>query len=49
MALDKKVLSGKLRLILLKQLGLAVISRDVDVALLEQTIVACQHTVELAG
>ena len=48
MALDKKVLSGKLRLILLKQLGQAVITRDFDIELLEQTIEACQHAAEPA-
>lgn len=48
MALDKKVLSGKLRLVLLKQLGQAVITRDFELALLEQTIIACQQVVEPA-
>ena len=44
MAQDKKVLAGQLRLVLLKQLGQAVITRDVDIRQIEQTIVACQHT-----
>lgn len=48
MALDKKVLSGKLRLILLKQVGQAVITRDFDLESLQQTIVGCQHSAEPA-
>lgn len=47
MALDKKVLSGQLRLVLLKQVGQAVITRDFDIELLKQCIVACQQVVEL--
>ncbi|XID75152.1 3-dehydroquinate synthase [Alkanindiges sp. WGS2144] len=43
MAQDKKVLAGQLRLVLFKQLGQAVISRDVSIALIEQTILACQQ------
>lgn len=42
MAHDKKVLSGQLRLILFKQLGQAVITREFDQHNLEQTIAACQ-------
>ncbi len=38
---DKKVLSGQLRLILLKQLGQAVISRDATTAQLKATLAAC--------
>lgn len=45
MAQDKKVLAGQLRLVLLKQLGQAVISRDVDAKLVELTILACQQAV----
>ena len=45
MAQDKKVLAGQLRLVLLKQLGQAVISRDADAKLVEQTILACQQAV----
>ena len=43
MAQDKKVLAGQLRLVLLKQLGQAVITRDITLSDIEQTIVACQH------
>ena len=42
MAQDKKVLAGQLRLVLLKQLGQAVISRDANQTLVEETILACQ-------
>ncbi|RYZ95192.1 MAG: 3-dehydroquinate synthase, partial [Moraxellaceae bacterium] len=46
MAQDKKVLAGQLRLVLLKQLGQAVITRDVDIRQVEQTILACQQAQE---
>ncbi len=48
MALDKKVLSGQLRLVLLKQVGQAVITRDFDTDLLRQTIIESQHIAEHA-
>lgn len=43
MAHDKKVLNGQLRLVLLKQLGQAVITKDFDVELMNQAILANQH------
>ncbi|CAI3139021.1 3-dehydroquinate synthase [Acinetobacter calcoaceticus] len=43
MAHDKKVLNGQLRLVLLKQLGQAVITKDFDVELMKQAILAHQH------
>lgn len=42
MAHDKKVLNGQLRLVLLKQLGEAVITRDFDLELMKQAILASQ-------
>lgn len=45
MAQDKKVLAGQLRLILLKQVGQAVISRDASPELICETIVACQQVI----
>ena len=42
MAHDKKVLNGQLRLVLLKQLGQAVITRDFDFELMKQAILANQ-------
>ena len=42
MAHDKKVLNGQLRLVLLKQLGQAVITKEFDVELMQQAIVANQ-------
>ena len=42
MSHDKKVLNGQLRLILLKQLGQAVITKDFDVELMKQAILANQ-------
>lgn len=41
MGLDKKVADGKIRFVLLKSLGNAVITGDVPQALLEQTLEAC--------
>ncbi|MFV5375155.1 3-dehydroquinate synthase [Acinetobacter calcoaceticus] len=43
MAHDKKVLNGQLRLVLLKQLGQAVITKDFDVELMKQAILANLH------
>lgn len=42
MAHDKKVLNGQLRLVLLQQLGKAVITRDFDIELMQQAILAHQ-------
>lgn len=41
MGLDKKVADGKIRFVLLKSLGCAVMTADVPQALLEQTLEAC--------
>ncbi len=43
MSVDKKVLDGRIRLVLLKALGSAVITSDVDVSLIRETILACQQ------
>lgn len=43
MAHDKKVLNGQLRLVLLKQLGQAVITKDFDIEFMKQAILANQH------
>ncbi|NNG81129.1 3-dehydroquinate synthase [Acinetobacter sp. ANC 5378] len=43
MAHDKKVLNGQLRLVLLKSLGQAVITREFDVELMKQAILANQE------
>ncbi len=42
MSVDKKVLAGKLRLVLLKQLGEAVITADVPAAVLDETLNAAR-------
>ena len=42
MAHDKKVLNGQLRLVLLQQLGKAVITRDFDLERMQQAILANQ-------
>ena len=42
MAHDKKVLNGQLRLVLMKQLGQAIITREFDVELMKQAILANQ-------
>jgi 3-dehydroquinate synthase len=42
MSHDKKVLNGQLRLILMKQLGQAVITNDFDLELMKQAILANQ-------
>ena len=42
MAHDKKVLNGQLRLVLLQQLGKAIITRDFDIELMQQAILAHQ-------
>ncbi len=41
MGLDKKVVDGKMRFVLLKSIGHAVVSGDVAEALLRQTLTAC--------
>jgi 3-dehydroquinate synthase len=42
MGVDKKVLDGRLRLVLLASLGSAIITTDIDRDLLAQTFVACR-------
>ena len=42
MGVDKKVLDGRLRLVLLTSLGKAIVTSDVDKALLLQTFAACR-------
>ena len=42
MSHDKKVLNGQLRLVLMKQLGCAIITKDFDVGLMKQAILANQ-------
>jgi 3-dehydroquinate synthase len=43
MGLDKKVEGGKMRFVLLKQVGHAVVYGDAPAALLQQTLEACVH------
>ena len=43
MSHDKKVLNGQLRLVLMKQLGQAIISKDFDVELMKQAILRNQQ------
>lgn len=43
MGMDKKVEGGKLRFVLLKKIGLAVVSADVPEQHLHQTLAACVH------
>lgn len=47
MAFDKKVVGGKIRFILMRGLGQAVIESGIDAALLEQTLEAKEHLCEL--
>ena len=42
MGVDKKVLDGRLRLVLLKSLGTAIITSDIDTKLLMETFAACR-------
>ena len=41
MGLDKKVEGGKMRFVLLKQIGHAVVDGEVPTSLLRQTLQAC--------
>ncbi|KJV41257.1 3-dehydroquinate synthase, partial [Acinetobacter brisouii] len=43
MSHDKKVLNGQLRLVLMRQLGQAIITKDFDVELMQQAILANQE------
>jgi len=43
MELDKKVEDGKMRFVLLRKVGRAVVSGDVPPELLRQTLEACVH------
>ncbi len=42
MGVDKKVLDGRLRLVLLEKMGKAIVTSDVDANLLSQTFAACR-------
>lgn len=42
MGVDKKVLDGRLRLVLLASMGHAIVTSDIDVALLQETFAACK-------
>jgi len=42
MSVDKKVLDGRLRLVLLSSLGAAVVTSDIDAAQLQQTLTNCR-------
>ena len=42
MAVDKKVLDGQLRLVLLKSIGEAVVTSDIDEAKVRETLAACR-------
>jgi 3-dehydroquinate synthase len=42
MGVDKKVLDGRLRLVLLQSMGQAIVTSDIDVELLSQTFAACR-------
>ena len=47
MAFDKKVVGGKIRFILMRGLGQAVIESGIDAALLEQTLEAKEQLCEI--
>lgn len=42
MGVDKKVLDGRLRLVLLESMGQAIVTSDIDPAMLAQTFAACR-------
>jgi 3-dehydroquinate synthase len=42
MAVDKKVLNGKLRLVLLKSVGCAIVTEDAPQEKISQSILACR-------
>jgi 3-dehydroquinate synthase len=42
MGVDKKVLDGRLRLVLLESLGKAIVTSDIDAGLLKETFAACR-------
>lgn len=42
MGVDKKVLDGRLRLVLLESMGKAIITSDIDAAMLQSTFEACK-------
>jgi len=42
MGVDKKVLDGRLRLVLLEAMGKAIVTSDIDTQLLKQTFAACR-------
>lgn len=42
MGVDKKVLDGRLRLVLLEAMGKAITTSDIDIELLQQTFAACK-------
>lgn len=43
MAVDKKVKKGKMRFVLMKQIGAAIVTDDIDPGLLQQTLEACRE------
>jgi 3-dehydroquinate synthase len=45
MGVDKKVLDGRLRLVLLESMGKAITTSDIDINLLQQTFEACKADV----
>jgi len=47
MAFDKKVQGGRIRFILMRGLGRAVIESGIDAVLLEQTLEAGEHLCEI--
>ncbi|MDF3012853.1 MAG: 3-dehydroquinate synthase [Cellvibrio sp.] len=44
MGVDKKVLDGRLRLVLLESMGRAIVTSDIDVKMLQDTFDACKAT-----
>jgi 3-dehydroquinate synthase len=43
MGVDKKVLDGRLRLVLLESMGKAIVTSDINTDLLMQTFAACRE------